>query len=231
MKRIRENNINTSSHFDGVFKDNFCLYDSYKNIEYYDKQLNLGIFKGNSYLDYGCGNGNALARLKKKYSKNNIYGVDISPFVIKENRNIFPDVIFLTIDEFDSQNVKFDHILSSHTFEHVENPLITARKLFDRAIKSLTIIVPYKDSWSECEQHIWEFSADSFGELQPTLTIVGLTNEGGNTELLFHWRKSRFSSSAHIRHLLFPLIKQIKQNPKGLVKKFLKIYEKRHKKL
>lgn len=222
MKRIRKNNINTGAHFDCVFKDNFCLYDSYKNIEYYNRQLNLGIFSGDSYLDYGCGNGNSLAYLKMKYPNINICGADISLFVIQENKKLFPGVAFVSIDDLNNQNIKFDHILSSHTLEHVENPLDTAQKLLEMASSTLTIIVPYKDSWSECEEHVWKFDKRSFKKLKPSLVVVGLTNEGGNAELLYYWNKSYALNRGFIDRLTFFFKKQSKQNLKGLLKKVLK---------
>ncbi len=220
MERIRYENLNTSKNFNKVFAKQFDLYDSYKNINYYNDVLGLLIFNGESYLDFGCGGGGPLNKIKQKYPLINIVGVDISDFVIERNAELFPKCNFYTVDEFFKNNFKVDNILSSHTFEHVENPLELANHLLSRANKSLTIIVPFEDSWRECDQHLWRFDKKSFESLKPSLIVVGLTNRGANTEIIFYWNKNR--KIPRMLSLIFNFKKIIKQDPMGMLKIILR---------
>jgi len=222
MRRIRDINVNTQETFNEVFKNNFFTYDDYKNIKYYNRILRLDLFSSYSFLDYGCGNGNALSGIKKKYKSLRVFGVDISNFVIDKNRQLFPDCEFLTVEDFSERNMEFDSILSSHTFEHVEDPMFLAEFLLSKAKKNFIIIVPDRDSWAECEQHIWRFDKGSFDKLKPTFKIRGLINRAGNTELLFFWSKNKKYLNFFIALLLFPLFNVFRNNYIGVVKKILK---------
>jgi SAM-dependent methyltransferase len=221
MERIRKKNINTKEEFDELFVKDFGIYDSYKNIKFYDSALNLGLFRGGSYLDYGCGNGNALNGLAVENPGVKCKGVDISEFVIDKNKKLFSNIDFYTLDEFWKNQIMTDHILSSHTFEHLEDPGKIAEKLLKRAGKTFTIIVPYKDSWKECEQHVWKYYKTSFDYLQPTMVKIGLTNKAGNTEIIYHWDKQKTN---HVG-ILFCLKKIPRENYIGLIKIIFKKLE------
>lgn len=220
MRRIRYENLNTSKNFNEIFVKQFDVYDSYKNIRYYNKVLGLRLFEGMTYLDFGCGGGGPLNKIKEEHQGLKIIGVDISTFVIEKNNEFFPECKFYTVDDFLQTNFKIDNILSSHTFEHVENPLELASYLLSRANNSLTIVVPFKDSWKECEQHLWYFDKRSFDSLTPSSVVVGLTNRGANTELIFHWNKKGKGSA--MLSLIFKFKKIIRQSPRGLLKVVLK---------
>jgi SAM-dependent methyltransferase len=223
MERIRQKNVNTSETFNEVFARKFDLYNSYKNIGYYNNALSLALFSGESYLDFGCGGGEPLSRIKRDCQNLRVIGVDISDFVINRNKDIFPECDFYTTNEFSRNFFKIDHVLSSHTFEHVENPLEMAAYLLSRANKSLTIIVPNEDSWKECEQHLWRFDKHSFDSLNPSLKISGLINRGANMELIFHWDK--VGEAGKRSNLLFNFRKIFRHNPIGLLKIFLRKFK------
>lgn len=223
MERIRQKNVNTSETFNEVFSKKFNLYDSYQNIYYYNDALGLSLFDGDSYLDFGCGGGEPLSRVKRDHQNLLVVGVDISDFVICQNKSLFPECVFYTTDEFSRNFLKIDHILSSHTFEHVENPMETAAYLLSRANKSLTIIVPNEDSWKECEQHLWRFDKNSFDSLNPSLKITGLINRGANKELIFHWDKT--GGSGRKSKFLFNFRKIFRHHPIGLLKIFLRKFK------
>lgn len=221
MKRIRSKNVNTTETFDEVFQSNIGYYNSYGNIRYYNKSLGLKLFDASSYLDYGCGGGIQLQGLVDSRPGLRVMGVDISEFVIAKNKSLYPDCFFFTVDSFWETEAGADNILSSHTFEHVEDPLVVAKKLLDRCGKSLTIIVPHEESWAECEQHIWKFDLNSFKQLNPTLVTTGLTNRAGNTELIIHWRKDGKRFSLFLM-FVFHLRKLYKNHPIGMLKVILK---------
>ncbi len=199
MRRIRGKNLNSGEYFDQVFRHNFDLYDNYQNIKHYDSKYGLGLFSGDSYLDYGCGGGWGLSEIKKEKPHLNIYGVDISEYCISQNRKKYPTCNFLTVEEFTKSNFPIGHILSSHTLEHVDDPKNLAAYLLGRAGSTLTIIVPYKNSWSDCAEHLWRFNRRSFDFLKPTLVIRGLTNQAGNTEIVFHWEKDAAKAQEKVR--------------------------------
>ncbi len=191
MKRLNRENINTSEHFDAVFEKDFHYYDSYQNIHYYNGKYNLRLFSGGTYLDYGCGSGASLLSLKQKFLELGVVGVDISEYVIKENRKRYSPCRFFTAGEYLVSDFVSEHILSSHVFEHLESPKDFAIYLLARTSETLTIIVPYKDSWIDCQEHLWIFDEKSFDFLHPSLVIRGLTNPAGNTEIIFHWDKKK----------------------------------------
>lgn len=223
MKRIREHNINTSEHFDAVFAENPNQYNSYKNIQCYDKILNLGLFKERSYLDFGCGNGNALNEIAENNPTLKITGVDISKKVISENKKRFQLCNFKTTEEFFNNKEAYDVTLSSHTFEHLDDPIDTASKLLSVTNKKMLIIVPYKDSWALCPQHLWVFDSKSFDSLSPTVFLSGFTNRAGYTEALYFWDKSRnysFLEKLLLKIKLF-LFKCVYNHPIGIIKKIL----------
>jgi SAM-dependent methyltransferase len=220
MQRIRTENVNTAETFNGVFEDNLDLFDSYKNIAFYDKSLELGLFEDASYLDYGCGGGRSLDAARAGHPGLKVYGVDISDVVIKKNQELYPACGFLEVDAFWSGDLKADHILSSHTFEHLEDPLAMMKKLWERANKSLTVIVPNEDSWNNCEQHLWRFDKSSFAETKPSLVLAGIINRAANRELIFHWRKDEDIRRSKCRFALKILRKH---SLIGLIKIFLRI--------
>jgi SAM-dependent methyltransferase len=191
MERLIAKNINTAEHFNQVFQKNLDIYDSYKNIVFYNRLLGAKMFSGESYLDYGCGGGHSLHNLKKKFPKLAVTGVDISDYCILENRKNYSDCQFLTVNDFLNSNLQVDAILSAHTIEHVEDPIGLIKTLLLRARSSLLIIIPYKDSWGGNEEHLWRFDKNSFAELNPSLVLCGLTNQAGNTELLIFWNKNK----------------------------------------
>lgn len=224
MKRIRQKNINTREHFNEVFQEKPQLYDSYKNILFYNKALNLNLFSG-KYLDYGCGNGDPLNKLKNIYNDLDIIGVDLSDEVINKNKIKYQNCTFITTDEFWDKPIEVNSIVSTHTFEHIENPkeiLTNLLKLTDK----LFIIVPYEDSWKECAQHIWRYDLNSFDFIKPDLALPGLINEAGNQEVIYYWNKNKVDYNKNKIKLTF-FIRKLKYHKYiGVIKKiYKKTYE------
>lgn len=222
MKRIREENINTGEHFDEVFQDSEEVYSSYPQIQLYDSLFRLRLFDAKSILDYGCGNANALAKLASE-RKIDAIGVDVSSSIIEKNRKNFPSLLFYTTEEMDNQNISVDTVICTHTLEHVDNPLELAKKLLLLSQKKFLIIVPYKESWNKCPEHLWEFNKRSFDSLSPSYVQVGLTNSAGYTEIIYFWDKEAAKSNNLSVKLgnTFKLIP--KHSYKGIIKKILHI--------
>jgi 2-polyprenyl-3-methyl-5-hydroxy-6-metoxy-1,4-benzoquinol methylase len=218
VQRIRPQNLNTRENFNTIFERDLSIFDqSYANVLFYNKMLALRLFEDHSFLDFGCAGGRPLSQIKATHPSLSVTGVDLSSSVILQNRSVFPECSFMTTEEFQQTLFTADHILSAHTFEHLEDPLALAVNLLQRATKSLTIIVPNTTSWTDSEYHLWYFDKSSFRQLKPSLVTVGLTNYLGNAELLFHWEKTGNASSRHL--LRFSVLKGFKQSPIGLVRR------------
>lgn len=215
MKRIRESNINTEEHFNEVFETDKELYSSYKNIQIYNNLFKLDLFEVGNFLDYGCGNAGALNQIcdTKKIKGT---GVDISSLIIKRNKTKYPKLNFYSVEEFQKSDTKSDTIVTTHTLEHTENPLKIAENLLSRTAK-LFIIVPYKESWNKCPEHLWEFTSDSFDSLNPTITILGIINEAGYREVIYFWDKNNTKNYKYKK-----LFYQIKILPYHKIKGILK---------
>ncbi len=220
MKRIRKENINTGEHFDKVFQASPELYDSYQNIEFYNTALNLHLFDG-QYTDYGCGNGEPLYKASTRHHLTAVMGVDISSSIIETNKQKYPSITFMTVDEYMNKNLEADTIISTHTFEHVEDPHTLAQQLLKRARKRFFIIVPYKDSWKECDEHVWRYDRHSFDSLDPSYALPGITNRGGNTEILYFWDKEKKHHQSLLTRMVFFIKKIPHHSHRGLIKKYL----------
>lgn len=222
MKRIRNENINTGEHFDELFTEQKDVYSSYNQIKLYDTLFSLGLFAEGTILDYGCGNANSLAQIVTEKKLQGI-GVDISSTIIQKNKNDFPTLIFKTVEEFNSSVTISETVICTHTLEHTDNPLEIAEKLLSVATKKLFIIVPYKESWNKCPEHLWEFDKNSFNSLSPTLVLVGKVNEAGYTEIMYFWDKTSKKKPDLLLKTLYT-IKLIKHHSlKGIIKKILHI--------
>jgi ubiquinone/menaquinone biosynthesis C-methylase UbiE len=101
----------------GADTDYFAQYKATELLRYEKPNISLSI------LDYGCGNANGSAYLKKYFPNAEICGVDISVESIKQaaKKNI-PDSNFLIFDGIDLPFVadNFDIVFSSMVFHHVE---------------------------------------------------------------------------------------------------------------
>jgi len=192
MKRIRDHNINTEDFFDDRFDGEMNYYGNpWKNLTDYNEKYCLGIFDGEEILDFGCGLGGHLNDLFLSHGVKST-GVDISSSVISKNRRDFQGIDFYTLSEFDDGAISdssIGHVVSTHVLEHVEFPQLVLSNLIKIARKTVTIITPYKKSWSDCDEHLWQFDEESFSQLAPTIVVIGKTNLAGNTEIMYHWDK------------------------------------------
>lgn len=106
-----------------------------------------------SILDVGCGVGDTLACLKGKRK----LGIDISPAMIKQAKQLYPDIEFLEMDAGDLKiDEKFDVILLSNTigyFDNIQDILLALKKVCKNDTR---IIITYYNQF-------WEFIL-KFGE-------------------------------------------------------------------
>ena len=143
-----------------IQKNNYFNYRNITEESYKSLQVPLWIEqeirnKDSKILDYGCGFGQNLKKLKHNNYKN-IYGVDIDPTAIQscQNNN-------LIVKKLDLENLKnpydfkFDVIILSHIIEHIQkSKIITTLTFIKNEFLSengkLLIAVPNAQSNTDC---------------------------------------------------------------------------------
>lgn len=90
-------------------------------------------------LDFGCGNGGFLRRIKKQGNMARAFGVELDKttrtHLLQEEIEVFE-----SIDNID-QSIKFDIITMFHVIEHLEDPYEMMKKLRDRLTDNGLLIV------------------------------------------------------------------------------------------
>ena len=143
-----------------IQKNNYFNYRNITEESYKSLQVPLWIEqeiknKDSKILDYGCGFGQNLKKLKHNNYKN-IYGADIDPTAIQscQNNN-------LIVKQLDLENLKnpydfkFDVIILTHIIEHIQkNKIITTLTFIKNEFLSengkLLIAVPNAQSNTDC---------------------------------------------------------------------------------
>ncbi len=96
--------------------------------------------KGN-LLDIGCGDGNILFHFSKNFR---VFGLDISPYIVKEIRKISPK-IKVKVCDIEKENIpfneKFDVIFLWNIGEHLKNPKAVLKKIKGHLKKDGYIVI------------------------------------------------------------------------------------------
>ena len=156
--KIRSENINTKDYWNKRYfsiKNNVPAVASLENFFKFDFLPKDEEF---SVLDIGCGTATHYPYIHEKYPKVKIVGADISNFATLFNKKNYKFADFLEIN-IENQDLPqtYDYIISSHTFEHLTDPVAATNKCIVAARKSVVICVPYKDSWSYDPEHLHKF--------------------------------------------------------------------------
>jgi cyclopropane fatty-acyl-phospholipid synthase-like methyltransferase len=114
----------TEEYFTGPHENWFKNPDT-KFFDRIIKELGLTTAYGKTLLDVGCGRGDFLRYAQSKGVKTKLYGIDISPNQEKGIEFLQGD--FCTY-KFERQ---FDFIVSSAVIEHIEDPTIFVRKIYE----------------------------------------------------------------------------------------------------
>jgi len=91
--------------------------------------------------DYGCADGFGTVVLASEFPFGKVTGIDISTMYIERARELFPHLEWKVGDITDPQE-EADIIWTSHTIEHLEDPIGAIDKLLKKTKKLLIIIVP-----------------------------------------------------------------------------------------
>jgi trans-aconitate methyltransferase len=116
-------------------------------------------------LDFGCGTGDAIPVLKKRFPKARLIGIDFSEEAIEKciqnygNDGKFLCGTFETVTEADL-------IIASNIFEHLSGDMEIAKQLIMKC-RLLCIIVPYMEEIKSEDEHINSYTENSFNELNP----------------------------------------------------------------
>ena len=182
-KKYYSFNLSTSNFFKKIIirkRNEYCLFGNsfsgqlinlkFPN-EFFSILGNIGIDLNSRILDVGCGSGALLFNFKESgFTK--LMGVD--PFLEKEinleNLKILKKSILQV-----SNNQKFDFIIFSHSFEHLENPIETLNKVKKILSKNGKCIIripvktdyiwnKYGTNWVQIDapRHFFIYSMDSF---------------------------------------------------------------------
>lgn len=97
------------------------LEDDFRRVEMFSKILN-----DKKILDFGCGKGGFLRKIKEYKISNNIFGLELN----KENRKNINQLGISCYETIDENLYEFDFIFLNHVFEHLENPITILENLF-----------------------------------------------------------------------------------------------------
>ena len=117
---------------DHKYQEQYAFYVAVQDRLPAIKNVWSGLENPDKVLDFGCGNGVLTYLLKCNGFGKNILGVDVSIKGINNAQKFFSKngLSFKSLDDFWLvKNKKFDVIVSSHVFEHINYPEKTLKKI------------------------------------------------------------------------------------------------------
>ena len=108
------------------------LEDDIRRFELYQNEL-----KDLNILDFGCGKGGFLKKIKQQNISNNLTGIELNK-INRKNINLYGIDCFSKLEE--TKN-KFDLIFLNHVFEHLTNPIDIIKKIKNYTTDSGKIII------------------------------------------------------------------------------------------
>ena len=131
------------------------LEDDARRVEMFSKILN-----DKKILDFGCGKGGFLRKIKEDKISNNIFGLELN----KQNRKNINQLGINCFETIDKNLYEFDFIFLNHVFEHLENPITVLENLF-KILKNdghLIIEIPHGDDFLIKDSEIVSFKNFTF---------------------------------------------------------------------
>lgn len=164
MTKIRNENINTKEWWDirhgQLEPQNSGISNQFERFFLmgfvpFDKPINV--------LDVGCGQVLYVREfeIQNKYQNVNFHALDISSEVAEKNKNISPKVTTYAMD-ISKEEIPgiFDYIVSMHTFEHLDDPVLVLNKCLNACTGKVIICVPYADAWGADPTHVHKFTSE-----------------------------------------------------------------------
>ncbi len=134
-EQITKYYLNKRGFLGGWLEKRSCLARDYPHWMKMGR-VNLGLGLKSSVLDVGCGTGPHLLDLRAS-GLSNLTGLD--PFI--EEDIVYPNGVKILKGDLESLNQQFDFIMMHHAFEHVPDPLLTLKKLYDLLKPSRYILI------------------------------------------------------------------------------------------
>jgi SAM-dependent methyltransferase len=114
-------------------------------------------------LDVGCGQVFYVRDFENQnlYQNVSFHALDISSKVAEKNQALSSKVTTYALD-ITTEDIPgtFDYIVSMHSFEHFEDPLLALNKCLKVCTGKVIICVPHGDAWSDDATHIHKFTKD-----------------------------------------------------------------------
>jgi ubiquinone/menaquinone biosynthesis C-methylase UbiE len=151
------------------------MNNAHKNI--YHKTLSqMNISKNNKILDIGCGGGEFIKILSKKYRRIKIFGIDISEDAIeiatKNNGNENISFIKSDIGKMPFENNYFDIITAFQTYYHWDNIKNNLKEIY-RILNNNGILIIAAEIY-KVNYHMTEYRKEE--EIKKLFTEIGFKN-------------------------------------------------------
>lgn len=188
MKTTEHHQINTPSYWDTIYStergSGKQRLDS-ERLEFIAAHLG----NSGSFLDVGCGNGEAMARLKATHPTVSFVGTDIGNGTINNCMIDHPGMDFVVgnAESLPFVNNTFDVVWCGETLEHVSDPSKALTELF-RVSKGLVIISVPSRHRNTSDEHITEFDLMDFVSIPFELIDLDVVCNG--ISQIGCWRKS-----------------------------------------
>ena len=131
------------------------LEDDVRRVEMFSE-----IIKAKKILDFGCGKGGFLRKIKEDKISNNIFGLELN----KQNRKNINQLGINCYETIDENLNEFDFIFLNHVFEHLEDPITILENLF-KILKNdghLIIEIPHGNDFLIKDSEIVSFKNFTF---------------------------------------------------------------------
>lgn len=160
MKRIRQENINTTEYWNKVYASEAVrgrkrIYD-----ELWQEMIQVIPDKDIKLVDVGCGGGQLLHYLSIYRPSLNLYGTDFSEEAVNLAKKICQkaQILLCTEELFPFREKSFDYVICSEVPEHVENPKLFVKRICAllKPKGHLITTTPWKWGASDPE-HVWDF--------------------------------------------------------------------------
>ena len=161
MKRLREENINTSEYFDNQFEEKQVDKINTLRQECYLKHVK----PGDLVVELGCGVSYfpEMARLKGARS----FGLDFSQKAIEMMSKKFPDVGYVLGDATNTNlgSDIYDVVVSGEVIEHLEKPKELVKEMVRICRQNGKIIISTPHLEFDDPEHLWEFDEKDLYDL------------------------------------------------------------------
>lgn len=182
-------NINTKEYWDKRFNTRDWSgkggnIQSFSHAKYFVEQLQIPEKFSGVITDVGCAEGDAIPVYRKKWPAADLKGVDFAAGAIEKAKRRYGHLAEFYSGEFSDVRPS-EIIISSHTFEHLENDIEALNTLRSKCNR-LFIIVPYRESPIGPE-HLRAYDECSYAAQNPkrsSVCGVGWQHSGGG--LIYH---------------------------------------------